>query len=132
MYKYNDLRLNDILESSETYTFRKENKSTPKDPKDLMVRAFLLTNEKLKEMRKTPNQNVIFNNNKEVKLETGKYITSNGKTINQETFNKVYKVSSTYIKEFLAIRQSSTSNLLDIVERLHGNKTNSPQKKRKI
>lgn len=132
MYKYNDLRLNDILERSETYTFRKENKSTPKDPKDLMVRAFLLTNEALKEMRKTPNQSVIFDNNKEVKLETGKYITSNGKTINKETFDKVYKVSSTYIKEFLAIRQSSTSNLLDIVERLHGNKTNSPQKKRKI
>lgn len=131
MYKYNDLRLNDVLKESETYKFSRLTEE-PKDPKDKIVRAVLITNDVLKLIKRKPNEIVIFDNKKEVKLEAGKYITSNGKTINSETFNKVYNVASIYIKDLLILKESATENMLDMIERIHGSKKNSPTIKRKI
>lgn len=131
MYKYNDLRLNDVLKNSETYTFVRLNEA-PKDPKDKIIRAFLITNEILKEIKKKPNESVLFDDKKEIKLENGKYITSNGKIINVDTFNKVYKLSSPFIKNFLIKKELATNNMLDIIERIHGTKKNIPANKRKL
>lgn len=131
MYKYDNLRLNNALKEAETYKFSRLSEE-PKDPKDKIVRAILITYDLLKSIKKTPNEVVIFDNKKEIKLEAGKYITSNGKIINQETFNKVYNVASIYIKDLLILKENTTGNMVDIIERIHGNKKNNPSIKRKI
>jgi hypothetical protein len=131
MYKFNDIRVNDILKESESYSFSR-NEKEPKDSKDKLVRAFLIDVDLLKSIKKNPNEAVIFDKNKEVRLEIGNYLTSNGKLIKKETFEKVYRISSEFTKNFLQERSKATENILDILERFHGKKQNPKIKNPRI
>lgn len=127
MYKFNDERLNDMLSNSESYKYSK-NEELPKDPKDKLIRAFLIDAESLKFLKKKPNETVIFNKIQEIKLEVGSYLTSNGRLIKKDNFNKVYKNASPFVKNFLMERSKATESMVDIVERFHG-KRNIPKNK---
>ncbi len=131
MYKSNDIRVNDILKDSESYKFSR-NDEEPKDSKDKIVRALFIDVNLLKSIKRNPNEVIIFNGNKEVRLEIGNYLTSNGKLIKKETFEKVYKKSGDFIKNFLQQRSKATENMLDILERVHGKKQNPKVKNPKL
>lgn len=130
MYKFNDIRLNEILKTADSYTFGR-NESPPKDSKDKMVGAVLIDAEFLKSIKKKPNETVVFNDQINVNLEIGKYLTTNGKLIKKETFENVYKKSSAIVVRFLQERSKSNENMLDIIEQLYGKKnsqkTNTPK-----
>lgn len=129
MYKYNDERLNNLLKDAESYKFNKNNGTKPRDPKDLMVRALLIDASFFRDLKKTPNQSVMFDK-KEIKLELGKYVTSNGKTINEDTFKRVYIKSSVLIKDFLN-KRNGMLNLLDRIDKVHGVK-DVPSRNQKV
>jgi hypothetical protein len=128
MYKFNDERVNDLLKVSDSYKFDK-NAEEPKDPKDKIIRAFFIDANTLKALKKNPNETIIFNRNKEIKLEVGNYLTSNGKLIKKEVFDKVYKDTSYFVKKFLSERAKSTENIVDILDKLQNRKRHKPSNK---
>lgn len=128
MYKFNDERVNDLLKVSNSYKFDK-NTEEPKDPKDKIIRAFFIDINTLKTLKKNPNETIIFNKNKEIKLEVGNYLTSNGKIIKKEVFDKVYKDTSYFVKKFLSERAKSTENIVDILDKLQNRKRHKPSNK---
>ncbi len=128
MYKFNDERVNDLLKTSNSYKFSK-NAEEPKDPKDKIIRAFFIDANTLKTLKKNPNETIVFNKNKEIKLELGNYLTSNGKIIKKEVFDKVYKETSYFIKQFLIEKSKSTENIVDILDKLQSRKRHKPSNK---
>jgi len=128
MSKFEDKRINDFLQESDAY------KSTTdrQDPNDKMIRAFILNKENLDIIKQKPNSQVKLKEGKSVTLEFGSYITSNGRVLAPETFQKHYKPASSFVKSFLKNKINLSDNVPDIIERLHnkqGQKTQRPSLK---
>lgn len=118
MNKFEDKRLNDYF--SETECFKAV--SDRPDPNDKMVRAFLINKASLEAIKQKPNTTIKMKNGKLVKLELGNYLTSNGRLLSEDVFNKHYKPASDLIKSFLKNRIQLSDSVPDIIERIHGKK----------
>lgn len=118
MNKFEDIRVNDYFEQAECFKAVSERP----DPHDKMVRAFLIDRSSLEALRQKPNATIKLKNGKTVKLEMGHYITSNGKILTPDVFEKHYKPASALIKSFLKERIALADSIPDIIERIHGRK----------
>lgn len=124
MSKFEDQRINDLLKDSEAY----KSLTDRTDPHDKMVRAFLVNKENLDILKKHPNSQVKLTTGSTITLEIGSYVTSNGRVLPEETFNKHYKPASAFVKNFLKQKISLADSLPDIMERIQKNKIQKPSR----
>ena len=120
MSKFEDQRINDLLNASEAF----KSLTDRPDPYDKMIRAFMVNKENLDIIKKQPNSQVKLITGNNITLEIGNYITSNGRVLPEDTFNKHYKPASNFVKNFLKnqILLSEAVTTPDIMERIKNNK----------
>lgn len=129
MFQFEDEKINEYLKNSESFKIFNTN-IIPKDKKDLLVRAFKVDKTSLSAIKKKPNEKVKLINGNSITLELESYITSNGKSFENDKFNSIYKPAGELVKNFLTRKQESLNNIEDILDRIHNK--NKPNNKPKI
>lgn len=129
MFPFEDEKINEYLKNADSFKIFNTNVIL-KDKKDLLVRAFKVDKTSLSAIKKKPNDQVKLNNGNSISLELNSYVTSNGKLLESDKFNTLYKPAGELVKNFLTRKQESLNNIEDIIDRIHNK--NKPNNKPKI
>lgn len=120
---FNDSRINEKFKNSEIYSSTVERKN----PRDKIVRAFIIDKNSLKEIKRNPNEEIALSDGKSISLEVGCFITNNGRVLSQEMFNSNYKPATDFIKKFLSNKINNDKIEENIIERVHNKRNNTPK-----